>query len=531
MKKELVSVVIVSRDRRRDLTQCIESYLKSSYKPLEIIVVDNASTPPLLTWLPKKYAKVKLITLHQNAGAAEGRNIGLTQARGEYILFTDDDAYAERDMIKHLVSVFEKKTKAGIVQPLVYDKQRKNMLQGAGHDIDLTTGRIKAWGVREIDKGQYEGLREVPMCGCVWMVKRSVFEKVGTYDEDYFIPYEDSDFSIRARKAGYKLYCYSPAKTWHQGPKKTFVHPRLEWLGITSPQRAFRVARNKIIFMRKHSPFPQNLVFFFILLPGYIVTQTLIILSTFRFDVLVRYWAGVISGVIYSLFYPLRSLKKIYRDIDKHLYSLKIFLMAWTEPIGWIIDKSAKSILDVGCGRGLPMQLIKIRMKPKRTVGVDLFEPYLSEAKKKQIHDEYIIADARKLPFKNKSFDVVIALQILEHLSKKDAWKVLDKMEEIARKQVIVATPIGEMYHPAVDDNPLQLHKSEFQPKEFKERGYKILKIGRKGILGEKGIVHKIRNDPARKLIYLINILLTPFYYLFQVFSDYHLYAYKDVSE
>ncbi len=266
MKKDkLVSVVIVTRDRRIDLTQCVDSYLKNSYKSLEIIVVDNSSTPPLLSWFPKKYPKVKLITSHNNLGAAEGRNRGLENAKGEYILFTDDDAYAERNMVKHLVWVFEENRQAGIVQPLVYDKQKRNILQGAGHDINLLTGRIKAWGVQEMDKGQYEGLREVPMCGCVWMVKREVFNKIGNYDSEYFIPYEDSDFSIRARKAGFKLYCFSEAKTWHQGHKSTFVHPWIEWLGITSPERAYRVARNKMIFMRKHSPFPNNIFFFFII--------------------------------------------------------------------------------------------------------------------------------------------------------------------------------------------------------------------------------------------------------------------------
>lgn len=301
-KNKLVSVVIVSRDRKKDLVECVDSYLRSSYRPLEIIIVDNASDPPISTWL-KRNSKVILITLSKNVGAAQGRNIGLKEAKGEYILFTDDDAYAAPDMVKNLVQVFLDNKDAGVVQPLVYDKQKKNMLQGAGHEISLITGRIKAWGVKEIDKGQYEGVREVPMCGCVWMVKREVFKKIGLYDEAYFIPYEDSDFSIRARKAGFKLFCYSKAKTWHQGRKLTFVHPRLEWLGITAPERAYRLARNKIIFMRKHSPFPANLIFFLVLLPIYIFFQTAVILTALRTDVLWKYWQGIVSGIKYLLFY------------------------------------------------------------------------------------------------------------------------------------------------------------------------------------------------------------------------------------
>lgn len=306
MKNSLVSIVIVSKDRKKDLVECIDSYLSSTYKPLEIIVVDNASKPPLLTWLPKRYPTAKLITSDINLGAAEGRNQGLKETKGNYIVFTDDDARADKEMVKNLVEAFQNKKDAGIIQPLVYDKQKRTLLQGAGHNIDLTTGRIIASGVREEDIGQYEGLREVPMCGCVWMVKREVFRKIGNYDEEYFIPYEDSDFSIRARKSGFKLYCYSKAKTWHQGYKSTFVHPWIEWLGITSPERAYRIARNKMIFMRKHSPFPNNLIFFFVLLPVYIFMHNIIIILVRRWDILFKYWRGVLSGIWYSLRFIIR---------------------------------------------------------------------------------------------------------------------------------------------------------------------------------------------------------------------------------
>jgi hypothetical protein len=115
----------------------------------------------------------------------------------------------------------------------------------------------------------------------------------------------------------------------------------------------------------------------------------------------------------------------------------------------------------------------------------------------------------------------------MEHLPKADAWKVLKNMERIARKQVIVAMPIGEMYHPAVDNNPLQLHKSSFVPEDFTKRGYKVLKFGRKDILGEIGVVHKFSSPLIRRSIFILNFLLTPLYYLNQSFSDYHMYAYK----
>ncbi len=148
-----------------------------------------------------------------------------------------------------------------------------------------------------------------------------------------------------------------------------------------------------------------------------------------------------------------------------------------------------------------------------------------------KIHNDYLISDVRKLPFKDKTYDVVMALQVLEHLPKKDAWKLLSKMEKIAKKQVIVATPIGEMYHPPVDGNNLQLHLSEFLPEEFEKKGYKVVKVGLKQITGENGIVHRVQNDILRKIIYAVNIVITLVLYVWQSQANYYLVAYKNFEK
>lgn len=531
-KKNLISVVIVTKDRKKDLVDCVDSFIKSSYKQIEIIVVDNGSNPPLLTWFPKRFKQVKLITNENNVGAAEGRNIGLERSTGEYILFSDDDAVAGKDMLKNLLAAFKMKKDAGIIQPLVYDKQKKNLLQGAGHDINLVTGRITAWGVREVDKGQYAGLRKIPLSGCVWMVKRTVFNKVDNYDSEYFIPYEDSDFSYRVSKAGFGIYCYSEAKTWHQGPKKTYVHPWVEWLGITSPERAYRVARNKMIYMRKHSPFPYNIFFFLVLLPLYVLAHSTIILATGKFNILTKYWLGISSGAFYSITYPVRkTVKTFYSKLDENLYPLKMQLMARTDPTPLLIDPSVESILDLGSGPGKIMSLIKYRLKIKKAIGVELFKPYIDEAKKNKIYNEIITKDIRKINFKPNSFDLVIASHVLEHLPKKDAWKVLEKMEKIAKKQIIIATPIGDIYHPLEDGNLLQLHLCSFQPSEFEQKGYKIVKFGWKWLLGEHGLVHEVKSDILRKFLYTFNLMCIPIYYLFPFLCDFTFVAYKKYDQ
>ncbi len=210
-------------------------------------------------------------------------------------------------------------------------------------------------------------------------------------------------------------------------------------------------------------------------------------------------------------------------------FLLGVRLDSMVEPICRVIDRSAESILDVGCGQGYPMRLIRYIMKPKKVVGVDLFKKYIKEAKEEKLHDDYVFCDVRKMKFKPRSFDVVIASQIIEHLPGKDTKKFVEDLEKIAKKQVIIATPIGEMYHPAVDGNKLQLHKSFFYPEDFERLGYKVVKYGRKSIFGDNGIVHKINVDLVRKLIFFGNVVASPLYYMCQPIADYYFVAYKDM--
>jgi SAM-dependent methyltransferase len=205
-------------------------------------------------------------------------------------------------------------------------------------------------------------------------------------------------------------------------------------------------------------------------------------------------------------------------------------VLAWVDPVPWVIDKKSSTILDVACGQGNPMKLIKKRMQVTYCVGVDIFKPYLDHCRREKIFDKVILQDIRNLNFPDKSFDIVLLDQIVEHLTEKEAWKLIEKAEKIARRQVIIATPIGHCFHPAVDNNKYQIHKSAYYPKDFTKHGYKTIRYGWKSLLDEHkhGIAYKIRNIPIlKKGVYLLNILLTPVYYLLQSQCDYTFVAYK----
>ena len=143
------------------------------------------------------------------------------------------------------------------------------------------------------------------------------------------------------------------------------------------------------------------------------------------------------------------------------------------------------SLLDVGCGSSSP---IKKFSKKFYCVGADAFLPSINKSKKQKIHNKYHRVNILELEkkFNPKSFDCVIALDLIEHLPKKDGLKLIKMMERIARKKVIIFTPNGFLPQEEYDNNPWQVHKSGWDVSEMKKRGYKIVGInGWKRLRGE----------------------------------------------
>ncbi len=301
MKKDLVSVVLITRNRKKEALKAVGSIYRQTYKRLEVILVDNASLDDTAKIIKKKYPKTKIITCQINRGAAGGRNLGLKLTKGELLLFMDDDACADRHMVSELVKAVKQDPRIGIVQPKIYDMDRANIIQGLGHDINLLTGRVSGIGVGEEDCGQYEKSADITMVGCTWLVKREVFTKIGNYDEDFFIPYEDSDFSLRARRAGFRVCLAPQALVWHSSHVGSDIPPKLVWIGITTPDRAFRISCNKLIFMKKHASNFHLIIFLFVFTPIYTILHSVIIFSSGRFDILINYWKGLMAGLFYVL--------------------------------------------------------------------------------------------------------------------------------------------------------------------------------------------------------------------------------------
>lgn len=150
---------------------------------------------------------------------------------------------------------------------------------------------------------------------------------------------------------------------------------------------------------------------------------------------------------------------------------------------------NCQTVLDVGCGYPSPIKNFSGRFW---SVGVDLFLPSLQKSGADHIHNEYLLGNILDIDkfFQPDSFDCVLASDVIEHLPKEQGLQLMQKMEAIAKRKVIIFTPNGFLPQSSYDGNKWQEHKSGWEVKEMQKHGYEIIGIsGWKSLRGEYATV------------------------------------------
>lgn len=289
-----VSIVIPTYNRKKDVLECLESLQSAKYPNYEIVVVDNGSIDGTAEAIKNHFPHIKLIMSPKNLGVTGGRNLGAKHSNGEYTLFLDHDTIVDKNMLSELVLVMQDDIEIGLAGPLIYYYEDPKRIWAAGTSISLFTGKVSFNMAGLIDVGQLEKVMNVQVLPTAFIMRREVIEKVGLFDETFFAVYEDTDFCYRVREAGYKVVCVSTARVWHK------VSPDEHEQVLRVLERAYYVARNRVIFMRKHAN-PLNLVVFLLVFqPIYTAYYTAKVLQLDRLDCLREFWQGAFSGFLWQ---------------------------------------------------------------------------------------------------------------------------------------------------------------------------------------------------------------------------------------
>lgn len=251
-----ISIIILNWNGWQDTLECFDSLSKITYPNYEVIVIDNASTnesvEKIKNWIDtrKSVISYKLLVNSYNAGFAGGNNPGIEYAiknKSDYVLLLNNDTIVAPDFLEKLVKTGQSDKNFGIIGPKIYYEADKNRIWfGGGHFSWLGGGRHMEFDKVD-DKPLDETIKEADfMTGCCFLIKREVIEKIGPMNEDFFLYYEDTEWSLRAEKNGYKVIYAPSSHIWHKVSRS--VKPK------SNPAVHYYHIRNALLLSKLHAP-------------------------------------------------------------------------------------------------------------------------------------------------------------------------------------------------------------------------------------------------------------------------------------
>lgn len=260
MDKLKAAIVVVNYNGLENTLDCLESLrqIEVGRNLIEIIVVENGSTDGSGEAL-SNLKDIHLVVSFENLGFAGGANLGISFAlkrNADYIIILNNDTVVDKLALLKLLAA----TKIGdIVSPKIYfaagfefhkerykKDQRGKVIWYAGGKIDWDNIIGVHLGVDEVDIGQFNRRRRIDLAtGACMLVKRQVFEKIGLFDQKYFLYLEDMDFATRAAKANFKIIYQPQARIWHKNAGSVG--------GSGSKIQDYYITRNRLLFAAKYA--------------------------------------------------------------------------------------------------------------------------------------------------------------------------------------------------------------------------------------------------------------------------------------
>jgi GT2 family glycosyltransferase len=271
-----VVISLLNYNGKKNTLDCLESLKKiiTDDFNLKVLVIDNASTdgsPSVISNFKFPIPNFKIFLNKNNLGFAGGHNVAIKYAlenNADYVLVLNNDTYVDPNFLMELLKEAEADKNAGILAPKIYfapgfefhkDRYSRNQLGKiiwyAGGEMDWKNVIGYHRGVDETDKGQFDKAEDTKLAtGCCMLIKKAVFEKVGYFDDKYFLYYEDADLSMRAKRKGFNIIYVPKSFIWHKNAGSAG--------GSGSTLQDYYITRNRLMFGFRYAPLRSKLALF-----------------------------------------------------------------------------------------------------------------------------------------------------------------------------------------------------------------------------------------------------------------------------
>ena len=247
-----VAILVLNWNAWEVTCDCLRSLARLEYDNYDVAVIDNGSTDGSVQKLREQFADLTILENGANLGFAAGNNVGVRYALdqgAQYVLLLNNDTVVSPSCLSALVRVAESDDRIGILNPKIYYSDPPDRIWYAGGSFSPWFGFARHNGMKKRSRDVRDSTREVTfITGCAFLIKAEVIRRIGLLDESFFMVYEDTDWSIRALRAGFKAMYVAEAEISHR-----------ESYTITNKKgKAFRDYynfRNTLLLARKHARF------------------------------------------------------------------------------------------------------------------------------------------------------------------------------------------------------------------------------------------------------------------------------------
>ena len=242
-----ISIIIPHYNNYQILNDCLESLYESELHDAEVIIVNNNSTDDSIKKIITKFSKPIIISTPTNLGYAGGCNYGAKHAKGELLVFLNNDTEVDKEWLSQLIKTMGNQAHIASVQPKILNKNNQNTFDYAGASggfIDkycypFARGRI--FNTIENDNGQYDDIKRIFWAsGTGFITRKSIFNKLGGFDETLFAHMEEIDYHWKCQLNGYNVYINPKSIIYHLGGKT---------LSYQSPYKTYLNHRNSLLLL------------------------------------------------------------------------------------------------------------------------------------------------------------------------------------------------------------------------------------------------------------------------------------------